>query len=284
MPTRRRTYKTPMALSQPVASEPDPDWCWCGNRAVARCPDCHCSLCERHRLQEGQPPPDLVFRHAEEGTSPAWPYYAEAAWAATPIETGWLGRPLAEQLFLGAYADRADLALCQPCRARAGVALIDAWVATEAPSDGWDRAMWLMEQGFEPARVAASVDVGPPRVALRRFLDVARSSGVPAPDRLTLLWTLDRKGRTNRIRQAAGWVLANAAQSTSNGDGHHANLFVSEEGEAYSFGRDDDPKVGRVVTTTHGRTIEHLRQPDERFRTAPLVVLAFDLQSQPAAP
>jgi hypothetical protein len=228
---------------------------------------------------------------------PPWPYHADDAWYETMVDLGWLGPALAEQLFLGAYGERPDLALCRDCRARAGLELIAAWSATTPPADGWDRAQWLMEHGFEPARVAASVDVGPRRTVLHRFVVAAgrasQVSGVggtgdSAPDRLTIVWQRDRKGRATPISTATGWSLAGEAavalRPGADGEGGpHAHLFVSTDGAAYVYGRDCDPSAGRVAATKRGWSMEYRRLPDDRWQPGRLALLAFLMgANQPA--
>jgi hypothetical protein len=234
------------------------------------------TICERHRLQEGLPPPDLVHYWGDHNGWPAWPYHADRAWEEVEVEAGWLGRPLAEQLFIGAFAERAELALCRDCRIQAGLELIAAWRATTPPADGWDRALWLLEQGFEAERVASSVNVGPPRKALPRFLAMAEAAGVEPPDRLTVAWRRDRRNRVTVLASRQGWILPGAANVEGH-DGQPANVFVGTDGEAYVFGTDRDPTVGQVVSSQHGRAKEHHRQPDERWRPARLAVFAYVL-------
>ena len=137
------------------------------HRVVARCVDCHASICERHRIQDGTPPPDLVHYLGGENGGPAWPYHWEDAWDEAEAESGWLGPALAEQLFHTGFGTRAELALCRDCRSRAGLDLVDAWRTVAPPADGWDRALWLLGQGFEPARVVMTVNVGPSSHAVR---------------------------------------------------------------------------------------------------------------------
>lgn len=212
------------------------------------------------------------------------------------VDPGWLGFELAEQLFLGAYAERADLALCRDCRAHAGLELIAAWRATTPPADGWERARWLMEHGFEPIRVAASVDVGPQRTVLYHFVATAgraaagaSPAGVAAaaagPDQLTIAWRRDRKGRVHPISVASGWALRGEATVAMHGGGGgaagddqaspRAHLFVSADGEAYVYGRDCDPSTGRVTSAKRYRSVEYRRLPDDRWHPGRLAMLAF---------
>jgi hypothetical protein len=248
------------------------DWCWCGNRVVARCVDCRTAVCERHRLQDGAPPPDLV--HYQRNGDLTWPYQWEAAWAEAQVETGWLGASLAEQLFHAAYADRSDLALCRTCRAAAGIELIATWRAISPPMDGWDRALWLMSQGFEPARVAGSVPVGTPRVALTRFLAFVREQGIAPTDRLTLAWRTDGKGRNVSLADAEGWKVARAGEPAT-ADGPPRDLFVSGAGEAYVFTSEHDLSGGRLLNQRSVRGVEHKRLPDDRWQPGLLAAHAF---------
>jgi hypothetical protein len=275
MPARRRTWNTPAV----VGSQIDVDWCWCGNRVVARCVDCHASICERHRIQDGAPPPDLVHYLGGENGGPAWPYHWEDAWEEAEAEPGWLGPALAEQLFHTGFGTRAELALCRDCRSRAGVDLVDAWRAVAPPADGWDRALWLLGQGFEPARVVMTVNVGPSSHAVRRFLTRMDELGLAPASRLTLLWSVDRQNRTTVISEAAGWTLKGAATY----EDKPANVFVSTDGESYVVGRDKDPSVGRILPHKLGRATEYKRLPDERWRPALLALYAFELSGRLSA-
>lgn len=304
MTTRRRGWNTPAAIPAASPLPTEGSWCWCGNQVVARCVDCGRLLCERHRIQEGQPPPDLLYadrKREPDSHGPPWPYHADMAWNEAVVDPGWLGFELAEQLFLGAYAERPDLALCRDCRARAGLELIAAWRATTPPADGWERAWWLMEHGFEPLRVAVSVDAGPPRTVLYRFVAVAsraRPGTSPAgmaaagagPDQLTIAWRRDRKGRVNPTSVATGWALrgeatvamrSDAPSATSDDQaGPRAHLFVSADGEAYVYGRDCDPSTGRVASAKRRRSVEYRRLSDDRWHPGRLAMLAFLMSAE----
>ena len=205
MPTRRRGWSTPAAV--PTAAAPssapavDGAWCWCGNLVVARCVDCG-RLPVRAPPPAGRPaasrprprlaaagPGDGLARRGR--TTSRRPGEMPSSILAGSVLT------LAEQLFLGAYGERPDLALCRDCRSQAGLELIVAWRLTTPPIDGWERARWLMDHGFEPARVAATVDVGPRRSALVHFVNVAgraTTSTDVGPDRLTILWRRGQQG------------------------------------------------------------------------------------------
>jgi hypothetical protein len=268
-----------------VAPQPDAEWCWCGNRVVARCIDCQGCICERHRIQDGTPPPDLVHYHGYDGNGPVWPYRWEEAWAGASVDPGWLGFALAEQLFHTGFGTRAELALCQDCRSRAGIELVEAWRAIAPPADGWDRALWLLDQGFEPSRVVMTVNVGPTSHAVRRFLALAADSGLEPEDTLALLWSIDRQNRTRVITRAAGWTLWGAATlpDAPAGRAGVANVFVSTDGETYIFTKDLDHSAGRILPNRLGRTTEYKRLPDDRWRPALLALYAFELTRRPAA-
>jgi hypothetical protein len=279
MPSRRRTWSTPASVS------PAPgDWCWCGNRVVARCVDCQALLCERHRLQDGTPPPDLAYYQRQEGLVPAWPYRWEEAWAQVEVDPGWLGFALAEQLFHTGYGTRPEVALCQECRSRAGVQLIESWRAIAPPADGWDRALWLLDQGFEPSRVVMTVNVGPPSHAVRRFLALAASAGLEPDSTLAVLWSVDRQNRTRVITRVSGWMLRGAATLADVPPDRPAlaNVFVSTEGETYIVGKDLDPTTGRILPSRVGRVTEYKRLPDDRWRPALLALYAFERTRGPA--
>jgi hypothetical protein len=272
MPARRRTWNTPAV----VASQVDADWCWCGNRVVARCVDCHAPICERHRIQDGTPPPDLVHYHSGDNGGPVWPYHWDSAWVDADAECGWLGPALAEQLFHTGFGTRADLALCRDCRTRSGLDLVDSWRAVAPPNDGWDRAMWLLDQGFEPGRVVMTVNVGPPSHAVRRFLTRAAERGIQPTSTLTVLWSVDRQGRVSTISEAAGWTLKGAASIADT----PAHVFISTDGESYVFARDKDASVGRILPHKLGRVTEYKRLPDDRWRPALLALYAFELSNR----
>ncbi len=275
MPAQRRTLNRSAATRRVAGA--GSDWCWCGNRAVARCTGCNALVCERHRLQDGLPPPELVHHAGNQNGWPAWPYLAEEAWHDTVVDSGWLGDSLAEQLFVGGYAARGDLARCRACRTKAGLELIAAWQSTEPPADLWDRAQWLMAQGFDPARVVSTVDVGQPALAVKRFLRATKADR--APDSLTVLWHRDRHGQAVPIARASGWSLPEAATVPASSDdgATAAHLFVTADGETYVYVGDTDASVGRVQTSERRRGIEYKRLGDDRWDPGRLALLAFTL-------
>ena len=154
-----------------------------------------------------------------------------------------------------------------------GVDLVDAWRTVAPPADGWDRALWLLGQGFEPARVVMTVNVGPSSHAVRRFLTRMAELGMAPTSTLTLLWSVDRQNRITVISEATGWTLKGAATYSDK----PANVFISTDGESYVVGRDKDPSVGRILPHKLGRATEYKRLPDERWRPALLALYAFEL-------
>ena len=136
--------------------------------------------------------------------------------------------------------------------------------------------------------MAATVDVGPRRSALVHFVNVASRATTSTdigPDRLTILWRRDSKGRVAKQSIASGWILPGAADTSVRGEesGPRANLFVSTDAVAYVYGRDCDPSTGRVDTAKRGRSLEYRRLTDDRWQPATLAVLAFLMDSERVA-